>query len=482
MCLLYIRRLMSRTLRVLTAFFVISAIGISLSYAETIWEKRQKASQGIGAKQESIESAPIKEKSTSPIPLNEIAIPNQYGSIIETHEGTNGKLIVHIQDAHANYEAQKNIAGIIETLVLNQDINLVLREGNSTDKDFTYLQKEASLDARKMAAEKLLQNATISGIDYLNLTSDYKIAFQGIEDEALYTENKNALWEMDKFKDAASEYVNKLIIAADSIKTKLYNQDLLTLDKAGKDYENEDTDLLAYYKSLYDITQKKNIDTAGFPNFSSLMKINELEQKINFTKINDKTATGEEKAVYDEYQASLKKLNMSNLFKEEPLIENKIQEAISENSDQKTLYRISKALSIMDKMLNVKVVPEEYSYFLENKSDFNPQAWSKFLKNKSDELGLGLNVSENYYVIADNMQAIEKFYSTAGERDKVFIRKSEERMAKDNAQSAILVAGGFHTPKLTQLLGDAGYSYIVISPKVTTKTDDNLYRSALKND
>lgn len=382
----------------------------------------------------------------------EITVPAQYGSIIETHKGTNAKLIVHIQDAHANYEAQKNIAAIVEDLIKNYNVNLVLREGASTDKNFAYLRERASLKARRNAAEKLLKDATITGIDYLTLTSNYPISFQGIEDKQLYDANKNALWEMDKFKDIALEYVNKLTIAADSLKTKIYNADLLAMDKAKKDYENETMGLSAYYKILNDIIKKKNIAIEEFPNFSAFVK------------------------------GEIKDLNINNLFKEELLMANKIHEAISENDDQKALYRVSLALSIMDKMLSVKLVPEEYSYFLDNKKDFDPQAWADFLKKKSDELGLGLSISDNYYAISDNMPTIEKFYSTAGERDIVFITKSEERMQGDNAQVAILIAGGFHTPTLTNMLADKGYSYIVISPRVTTKTDDNLYRQALKND
>ena len=173
-------------------------------------------------------------------------------------------------------------------------------------------------------------------------------------------------------------------------------------------------------------------------------------------------------------------MNINSLFKEELPLANKIQEAISENDDQKALYRISKALSIMDKMLNIKMVPEEYDYFLKNKEDFDPQAWADFLKTKSDELGLGIEISNNYYAVSDNLPTIEKFYSSAIDRENAFVRKSEDRMNKDNIKSAILIAGGFHTPTLTQLLNDKAYSYIVISPKVTTKTDDNLYRQTLK--
>ena len=464
--------------------FLLVAVNIVIlsqpSYAETIWEKRQKASQGIGEKQESVESAPAKEKSTSPIPLDEIMIPNQYGSIIETHEGTNGKLIVHIQDAHANYEAQKNIAGIIETLINNYNINLVLMEGKATDRDFKYLRYRAPLDVRKDIADNLLKEGIFNGVNYLDLASSYPLLIQGVEDKNLYDINGVALWDMDRFKDQALEYVTKLMSAADSIKAKVYNPDLLKLDKAKKDYENESIDLLSYYKILFDSAVKKSVDIEEFRNFAALIKINEVEQKIDTAKIRNGTATDEQKKTYDEYQAALKDLNINKLFAEEPLVESKIQQALSENNDQKRLYKIFKALSITEKMLAIKIVPEEYNYFLENKKDFDAKAWADFLKEKSAELGLSLDIPGNFYIISDNMPLIEKFYSSAIDREEAFLKKSKDRMDKDKISSGILIAGGFHTPTLTKLLNDSGYSYIVISPKVTTKTDDNLYRETLK--
>lgn len=471
---------MKKRLQVLLVILLGCIFGVSLCYAESVWEKRQKTSQDIGEKQESAEVAPNVTTSTSPIVLNEITIPSQYGSIIETYNGTNGKLIVHIQDAHANYEAQKNIAGIIESLIDNYNITLVLMEGKATDRDFKYLRYRAPLDVRKDIADNLLKEGIFNGVNYLDLASSYPILIQGVEDKNLYDINGVALWDMDKFKDIALEYVNKLTAAADSIKPKIYNAELLAMDKAKKDYENEILDLMAYYKSLDNIIQQKSIDIKEFTNFSNLIKINKLEQKVGITKILNGKLNDEEKKLYDEYQSALKKLNVNNLFKEELLVENKIHEAISENDDQKALYRISKALSIMDKMLNIKMVPEEYDYFLKNKEDFDPQAWADFLKTKSDELGLGIEISNNYYAVSDNLPTIEKFYSSAIDRENAFVRKSEDRMNKDNIKSAILIAGGFHTPTLTQLLNDKAYSYIVISPKVTTKTDDNLYRQTLK--
>ena len=455
----------------------------SLCYAETIWERRQKAlnpetQPNVEQKAEEI-AAPETSDYTDPF---SITVPAMYGTIIDSYKGTNGKLIVHIQDAHANYEAQKNIAGIIETLINNYNLNLVLMEGKLTDRDFKYLRYRAPMEVREEIADNLLKKGDFNGVNYLDLSSSYPISIQGVEDKNLYDSNGEFLLEMDKFKDIALEYLNKMSETGQKIKEKVYNQDLLSLDKAKKDYENETIDLLGYYRILNDAIKKKGISVSEFTNFANLMKIDDMEKKIDFVKINTGAATDEQKALYKEYQDSLKNLNVSKLFKEELPAEGKVLNSISENDNQKELIKISKAISILDKMLRIKLVPEEYGYFLSNKKDFDPKKWADFLKKESDELALGLQIPENYYVITDNITTIEKFYSTATEREKTFVNKSDETIKKDNVNSAILIAGGFHTPSLTQLLSEAGYSYIVISPKVTTKTDDNLYRETLKRE
>lgn len=491
---------MNRIFRILTAMIIVSALGISLSYAETIWERRQKAinpeaQPKVEQKAEEItepadtysydydeEDAIIPAKQTTLDPANpfNITVPAMYGTIIDSYKGTNGKLIVHIQDAHANYEAQKNIAAIIETLINSYNINLVLMEGKATDRDFKYLRYRAPLDVRKDIADNLLKEGIFNGVNYLDLASSYPLLIQGVEDKNLYDINGAALWDMDRFKDLALEYVTKLMSATDSIKEKVYNPDLLKLDKAKKDYEDESVDLLGYYKILYDSAIKKNVAIGEFRNFAALIKIDEMEQTIDTAKISNGTATDEQNKTYGEYQAALKDLNINKLFGEEPLVESKIQQALSENSDQRELYKIFKAISITEKMLAIKIVPEEYNYFLENKKDFDAQSWADFLREKSVELGLSLDIPENFYIINDNRSSIEKFYSSAVDREEAFLKKSKVRMDKDNISSAILIAGGFHTPTLTKLLNDSGYSYIVISPRVATKTDDNLYRETLK--
>ncbi len=446
-------------------------------HAETrsLWQKRQKNIQNNTSTQK-----PIRKTFQRLIDPLKIKIPEEYGTIIKTHRGSNGKLIIHIQDAHANFEGQMSLANILETLIIDYDLNLILVEGGSTDSDFTYLRDRAPLEERREKAEKLLKDGIIAGEDYLNIASDYPMSFQGIEDRSLYNKNVDALWEIDKFKGVGLEYIERLVSISDILKKHIYNKELLELDKAKKQYKAEKIDLISYYHILYSAAEKEGFPMSYFPNFQNIIKANELEKKLDLAKIKEGKATDIELKLYRDYTEISKDLNVNELFKEEPLLENSLKESLASTPDERRLIEISRALSTMKNLLKVKVVPEEYDHFIKNKEEFVPQEWTQFLKEKSDSHKLSLKIPRNHHIITDNIEKIEYFYTVAEERNNVFLRKTEERLEKDNITTAALIAGGFHTPMLTDLLAKNGYSYIVISPKLTEQTDEDFYRSTLR--
>ncbi|MBU4590144.1 MAG: hypothetical protein KKG01_04385 [Candidatus Omnitrophica bacterium] len=441
----------------------------------SFWQKRQK----------SIVETQTPTSTTSGLALDPqaIEIPEQYGTIIETHRGTNNKLIVHIQDAHANYEGRINSAKIIESLIEDYDLGLILGEGHLNDTDYKFLRDRAdtlTMEERREVADGLVRDGYFTSVNYLDLATDHPTKVRGIEERGLYESHRDSLWDIDKFKDPAGEYVDKLIVASDLLKASIYNKDLIELDGKKQAYDNEDIDLLEYYEFLYDNAGGQGVPLYTFPNFQNLIKASELEKKIDLVKVRDGSASDEEMELYNEYTEVTKDLNINALFREEPMLEDVLQDILATNSDQKKLLKVANALSIMKNLLRIKVVPEEYKYFTDNSDDFNPEFWIDFLREKSQEMGLSLDIPASHYIISDNLQRIEKFYGLAAERDRVFVKKTNEHMKNESADLAVLIAGGFHTPALTRLLADSGYSYIVISPKVTTETDEGLYRWALK--
>ena len=65
----------------------------------------------------------------------DLTIPFESVSLKEVHAGSNGKLIIHIQDAHSNFSGQMSLAKAMDFFIKKYGITLVLTEG--ADRDVT---------------------------------------------------------------------------------------------------------------------------------------------------------------------------------------------------------------------------------------------------------------------------------------------------------------------------------------------------------
>ena len=92
----------------LVVVFVFAVTQVDIAYTKTLPESKKP-------KTDITSQSDFSEKNVIP-PPEEISLPSELGVIDKFSKGKNGKLIIHIQDAHANLTAQKNIARIIEYL------------------------------------------------------------------------------------------------------------------------------------------------------------------------------------------------------------------------------------------------------------------------------------------------------------------------------------------------------------------------------
>src|SRR3989338_242303 len=72
-----------------------------------------------------------------PANLGNISFPPEIGRISERFDGYAGKAVVLIQDAHAHYEAQKNIASALKHVSENHRLDLIGVEGFDGPADFS---------------------------------------------------------------------------------------------------------------------------------------------------------------------------------------------------------------------------------------------------------------------------------------------------------------------------------------------------------
>ena len=139
---------------------------------------------------------------------SKLAVPFEYSSLKEVHPGTNGKLIVHIQDPHANYSGQMAIAKTLDRLMTSTGQCLILAEGAAQDATLTEAKAGIGKQDWQIAARRFLQDGVIVGAEYLNLTSDHSIKIMGVEEKDLYLKALETYGEQHHWSDLLlSEHV-----------------------------------------------------------------------------------------------------------------------------------------------------------------------------------------------------------------------------------------------------------------------------------
>lgn len=472
--------------------------------------------------------------------VKEIKIPSKYGAIKETYDTqmaqnaqiTQKPTIIHIQDAHCNYEAQKNMAQLLEYLVKEQKLKLIMVEGGSGDVNLSFLRNYADKKTREEVADKYLKKGEISGEEYLDIVSDYNIELYGIEDQALYDAHMSAFGKVDGFREEGLKYVEALNSVVRALKPYLYSTRLKQLEERRESYDNKTVSLVEYCQYLKETADNAKLDVTNWPNLVAFTKTALLEKKVNFTqaeternafirdlaKVVDETAVKElisksqdfkagkitpaeyysflkaaggqklsleymypELNAYIQYVTLSKEISTKDLLKEINAIENKIKESFSSNPDQKSLSDIAKSLSLLSRLLNLEFTPEDYEYFQANQTKFLSSFWTDFLTRNCQKYNLVMPTSASH-IIDNNLGTLKEFYRLGTKREDVFVKNLINKMQESKEKIAVLITGGFHTPGITKMLKEEGYSYLVITPAVTKKGDSNVYLSVLRRE
>lgn len=446
---------------------------------------------------------------------SDITIPDYMGSIVRSYNGTNGKLIIHVQDLHSNFDAQVAHKDIL-ALLANKGVKLIANEGKSSERDFGYMRNYATPEVMTSLCEDSIRDGVLNGVDYYDLTAEKDVIRPGVEDKELYSKNVKSYFQMKPLRGKAARVLRKLSALADSEKAKIYSDALKQFDSKRADYKKTKITTAEYFDYLKSLV--KDID-ARFPNTASVIKLVELEKNIDFVKVNserenvtaelnkvladsdkgkleelnslyregsvkaaeyykklDELATlsgvsAERKNLlaYKDYVALYEGINFSDLSKEQDVVELEAGMSLCKTADQKALFEISEKINTATNVVDLKVTKDEYKRFL---NDHNAKGWISFLK---------ADVSAKEIEDLDAVFSVVKdFYSIAGKRDEAFIKNLANSMAKNNQNTAVLVTGGFHTEGVTDLLKKEGYSFVVISPRINDLSGtEDVYNKAM---
>jgi len=469
--------------------------------------------------------------------VNDLKIPAQFGTIKEVFTALNQtptaeRTIIQIQDAHCNYEAQKNLIKILEYLVKENNLKLILVEGGSGDVSLSFLRTYADKKTREEVADSYLKAGKISGEEYLDIVSDSDLELYGVEDEGLYDSNLNTFLELDSYRQEALKNLDNLRALAEKLKPYIYGLELSEFERKKTDYEDKILTLSEYCQYLKGVADKKGVALKGFPHLAAFVESARLEKTMDFKsaeeqrnnfirelgKLLDEKSLQEllaksqdykagkiktpeyyaylsslakyridvktnypQLASYIDYVTGGKDIDAKDLLKEIPLAEDKIIEALAIKEDEKRFVEISKSLDLLTKFFKLDLTPEDYASFQENKSNISTASWLGFLKDYCQKYNLPIP-EYAASLIDENFAKLDEFYKLGLEREESFIKNIENKMSQSQTKLAVLITGGFHTPGVSRLLKEKGYSYMVVTPVITKQSDPSLYFSVLRGE
>jgi len=461
-----------------------------------------------------------------------ITIPPNLGITKESYKGSTKKKIIHIQDAHCIYNIQKNIASLLEYLKEKDEVTLIGMEGVADKIDTSAYQSFPLKNVRIKVSDMFLKKGIITGTEYFAINNDKPVVIWGIDDAQLYKQNLTAYISLLDQKKDASDLVDslkgQLMLLGDLLYTDSFKefQKKLSLFEINENQDN----VLPYVQYLRDNANKEGIDTKSLTHFNIYLNCLELEKKFDpdkaqmefeqvYAKIKSVLPAAKQKefiekdfyakinrisqleyydyieklsaclklnltefADFKNYVAYLKTidgLHYGELIKECKQLEDYIADKMLVSDEQKECARFSKAASILNHFFTLELSQEDIAFLKKYPDYFIAQNLYSYLDKTSEKLNMPASYEKNPELLDKSVELLSQFYFSAQQRDEAMISNLLKLMENQKIDTAILVAGGFHTSGLTDKLKEKGIGYQVVTPRANSMPETSNYLELL---
>ncbi|MGB3057210.1 MAG: hypothetical protein WBC16_03545, partial [Candidatus Omnitrophota bacterium] len=450
------------------------------------------------------------------------ALPTQMGTVKDSWKGKTDKAVIHIQDAHCNYDAQKQISNIIEYLSGVYGVDTVNLEGGSGEYDLAVFTNILNKHVRQEVVDSFVHDGLVNGAEYFAATNPDKVKLWGIEKVDLYLQDLDVYRESLTYKEQVDRYIKSLTHILNNLKMHIFPKDLLEMDMKYTQYKTGELSFKDYLVFLLDKAKQMGIDIKGFANIFLLKQSLEQEGRIDFKlasrqredlvkkleaslsrklikELAGKMVAFHEKEIsqYDFYEYLIEKAKMVNIdMKEYPelqkyvvyialyhavnkskivaelnSLEDSIKVSLFTNDDQRELDVLSKNLVLTKNMFNITMTKEDYEYYMKNRSSFDVRNYLSFIEKQALRFKITARPEQDIERLDGYREDIQKFFEISFKRDDAFMKNmkfsEQQGQGRKKMQIAIVMTGGFHTENLCELFRKKGISYVSVIPTFT---------------
>jgi len=427
--------------------------------------------------------------------IDNFTISRKLGAIKDIYEGNSGgKMLIHIRDAHADYECQRTIADIIAEISREYSVNTVYLEGGSGGYNLEPFLKINDSIIREKVADHFLKQAEMNGAEYFAVNNPGMVGLWGVEDIELYCDNLRIYKDYLRRKIEITGFINEIEEVLDEFKAKVYSPCLIELDRICAQYENSEIEYKQYIEYLLQKFKQgpkthNSSSRAGlkekFPEIYKLTRVFEKEIKIDFEKAEDQrdmlvelvlkkfperrleTFAGKldelkkgrisewmfyeylgqkaeqvdinlredlpELSKYSEYVKTYAEMDKSRLMDQVALLEDFLRDMLAQNPVQKRLVFLSKHLALTEKLFKFAFSRKDFDYYEAHTDNFNVENYVNFANKFVQSYNIQRELKPRVKSLNKYAKEVINFYEYSFERDKSFIKNMLEHMDSPRA-------------------------------------------------
>ncbi|MFA7001299.1 MAG: hypothetical protein WC352_04055, partial [Candidatus Omnitrophota bacterium] len=457
-------------------------------------------------------------------------LPESICQIKKSYQGASDRIVVHIQDAHVNEEAQRNIAKILDYFIRRHGLKLVNVEGAEGElypAAFNFYPDES---VRRSVADYYLKKGRLAAAEYLAITQRPDMKLFGVEDSALYEENRRAYVEALSFKSPDEKILAEIGKVLAGVGRFVFTDAMRELVRRRSQFQEGGRELVAYVRFLIEEAGRQNVPVHEYPGLASLVGLIEMERAIDFEQaekeieslsadlkqilsrerlsrfltnsvqfrmkkmrradyygyleseigaLSEGMSAGDERTLAEKYENVLKYLRYIRLydsidldvFSEIEGLENAIKSKLLGSADEVTLDRLVKIHAVMQKCFDFSLTKQDASFFYAFRDEFKSRTFKDFLEPLIAKHRFSYGLPSQMEMLDQDLVRVERFYAAALRRDGILIGNAVERMERGGDKIAVIITGGFHTPGIEKFLKERGYSFLTIAPKISGGVD-----------
>ncbi len=223
-----------------------------------------------------------------------LEIPADLATVDELYEApgkADSRFILHIQDAHANYEAQIRIKQLLAYLNKRYAIKTVFVEGAAVKLDADYIRLFPDPKSNLKLADALARKGELSGSELYLLEAGKDFEALGIEDAPLYKENYAALKKIFGASDDVDRFFSGFDRKLEQASSRIFTPGMRELIADWRNFEKGRREFLPFVNGL--VKKAKTVlhedlgslfAQVGWPQITRLLAIQNMEKDLNKTR------------------------------------------------------------------------------------------------------------------------------------------------------------------------------------------------------